>query len=156
MSYYHVLVKFAGNPEAIECIYSDLSVSELNSLFLKPYGKGEKALSGAKVVDVMSITWTQIIQTERPSAAELNDIQEKSRKEIQELNRDSSVVFISIGRGYDPEDISEAGKDVTSVYVTSPPGGKQSVLAAVANHQWVVAIIGGLVVAGLVAWLGWS
>lgn len=76
----------------------------------------------------------------------------------QHHNRDSdSVFFISLGRGYAPEDIEEAGSNVTERFINAPPGQERSGLAAkVVNNPWVVAIVGGVVVAGIVAWLGWG
>jgi len=156
VSYFHVLVKFSGDNEAIECIFKDLSQEQLKRQFLKPYRKGNRLLSGARVIDVMSIAWTQIIHTERLSEIELKIIQERSLQEIQDFNRNSSVVLISAGRGYADEDIAEAGEDVTAMFIKHPPGAAPSVVVSILNHQWVVAVIGGIIVAGVVAWLGWG
>ncbi len=158
MSYLHVSVKFRDAPEKVRCIFSDLSEKELEANFLKPYRLGRATLSGAEVIDVNSIVSTQIIETQRVSELELKEIQDISWKEIQEYNRHSdSVVVVSPGHGYNSEDIAEAGSDVTSRYITSPPGHQtSSIVSSALNHQWVVAIIGGLVVAGVAAWLGWG
>jgi len=156
VSYYHVLVKFAGGSEPPECIFKDLTLAQLKKQFLRPYERGWKVLSGTRVFDVMAINWTQIVQTERPSELELREIREKSRKEIEDFNRDGSVVLISIGRGYADEDIVEAGKDVTTIYIKAPPGATSNLISALLNHQWVVTLLGGVIVAGLVAWLGWG
>lgn len=158
MAFFHVLVKFRSEPEKIRCIFSDLTSQDLEMKFLKPYRAGRSTLSGAEVVDVSGIVWTQIIETERASDLELKDIQDKSWKDIEEFNRQSESVFlVSAGHGYNAEDIAEAGKNVTSRYITSPPGHQRSnVISNIMNHQWVVAVIGGLFVAGVAAWLGWG
>lgn len=158
MAYYHVLVKFKDQPEKVLCIFADLSAKELDLKFLQPYRKGQTTLSGSRVVDVNNIILTQIIETEKQSDLELKEIQAKSRNEIEQFNQNSgSVYLLSLGRGYDAEDIAEAGNDVTSNFISAPPGHRNSrVLATVFNNQWVVAVLGGIVVAGIAAWFGWS
>lgn len=157
MPYFHVLVAFRDAPNKIKCIYSDLSGSDLESKFLKPYRAGRSTLSGSEIIDITSIVSTQIIETARIMELELNDIQKKSWEEIEDFNRQSnSVTLVSIGRGHEPEDIVEGGADVTSKFITAPPGQQaSSSLSMILNHPWVVAILGGLVVAGVAAWLGW-
>lgn len=83
--------------------------------------------------------------------------QERSFREIQEFNRQSgSVTLISVGRGYEPADILEAGEDVTGKYIPGPPGdgAKASLATKVVNHPWIVTIGTGLIVAALAALLG--
>ncbi|MBE0614869.1 MAG: hypothetical protein IH604_14460 [Burkholderiales bacterium] len=156
MTFFHVLVKFKSAPDKARCVFSDLSRKDLESKFLKPYRAGRSTLSGAEVIETGNIAWTQIMETERGTAEELKDIQAKSWKDIEEFNRNSSVVLISAGHGYDAEDIVDAGNDVTSQFITSPPGEGSSVIIKIMNHQWVIAVIGGLIVAGLAAWLRWA
>jgi len=156
MTFFHVLVKFKPAPDTVRCIFSDLSRKDLESRFLKPYRAGRSTLSGSEVIHTSDIAWTQIMETARDSAEELKDIQAKSWKDIEEFNRNSSVVLISAGHGYDAEDIVDAGTDVTSQFITSPPGEGSSLIMRIMNHQWVVVVIGGLIVIGLAAWLGWN
>ena len=111
------------------------------------------------MIDSSRIRHTTIILTFDPSKVELPKIQERSRAEIDEFNRSSrSLVLIDIGRGYAPEDITEAGEDVTSSFITGPPGhgDKLAVLAAIRNNPTISAIVGGLILAGLVFFLGWK
>lgn len=138
---------------------SDLTDEDLHRKFVKPYQRGKNLLCGNEVVEVSHIRKVRIIKTERKSEAELKEIQDKSWKEVQEFNRQSdSVVFISPGCGYLPEEIVEAGKDVTGIYISGPPGqgGFWSVASEVVNHPWISTIGTGLIVAALVWWFGWN
>lgn len=157
MSYFHVLVKFKSVPEKVRCIFLDLSRQELEAKFLKPYRAGRRTLSGSEVIETADIAWTRIMETAGGSTQELKEIQARSWREIDEFNRQSSSVFlVSAGHGYNPEDIADAGCEVTAQFITSPPGHGAGAIAAMMNHQWVVAVLGGLIVAGLAAWLGWA
>ncbi len=158
MTYYHVLVELRDAPKKVRCIFSNLAAKELESKFLKPYRRGQRMLVGTEVIDTMAITSARIVETNHTSDVELQGVQQKSRREIDDINRRSeSVVFISVGRGYAPEDIEEAGADITARFIDSPPGQGQSDLATrLLNHPWVVAIVGGVIVAGIAAWFGWG
>ena len=85
---------------------SDLSENELRKQFLGPYQSGKNFLLGNEVVQVSHINKVSIVKTDKNSANELKEIQDKSWKEIQGFNRTSdSIVLISPGRGYN------AGRD---------------------------------------------
>jgi hypothetical protein len=155
MPYYHVLLRFDDAPERDRCVFSDLSESDLKARFVTPYKRGKNFLSESEVIEVSRIRKTTIICTNDPSESELKGIQEKSRKEIDEINRtSSSVFFVSAGPGYDPEDVAEAGVDVTATFITGPPGegDRLALVTAIINHPWISAIGTGLIVAAL-AWL---
>lgn len=158
MTYYHVLIELQDDPKKVRCIFSDLTSKALESKFLKPYRRGQRMLVGTEVVDTMAITSTRIVETNRTSDIELREIQERSRNEIDEFNRSSdSVVLISTGRGHVLEDIEEAGANVTTRFIKTPPGqGQSDLFARILSHPWVVAVVGGIIVAGIVAWLGWG
>ena len=159
MAYYHVLLTFQDSPDKVRCMFADLTERDLEARFLVPYRSGKSFLSGNEVVEASRIKKVTILKTNRVSAAELKDIQDKSWKEVQEFNRNSdSMVLISPGRGYDAEDIVEAGNDVTAEFISGPPGhgGGWGVVSAVMNHPWVSAIGTGLAVAALAYWLGWQ
>jgi hypothetical protein len=140
-------------------MFADLSEKELRTRFVAPYRRGKDLLCGSEVVAVSRIRTVGIVRTADTSDRELKRIQEKSRKETDQLNRSStSVVFLDLGRGYNLEEISEAGQDVTSTFILSPPGhgDRRTVVAAVLNHSWISAIGTGLIVATLLWWFGWN
>lgn len=156
MIYFHVLVKLEGSPDKIRRLLSDLSHKELEESFLKPYRRGQRMLVGGAVIDTMAITFTRIVETTRLSEVELLEIQKKSLREIDEINRRSdSVTWLSIGRGHDPEDIQEAGPDVTARFINAPPGQDQaSLLSGIYNHPLFLPTVSGLIVLGIAALFG--
>ena len=80
-------------------------------------------LCDKEVIRIVNIKKVEIIRTAQTSEIELSTIQKRSRSEIDEFNSQSESVFlIGLGRGQDPEDIVEAGEDVTSKYIVGPPG----------------------------------
>lgn len=123
MAYHHVLITFVDSPDKPRCVLSDLSEQDLKTQFVTPYRKGKDILCGVEIIRVGSIKKVQIIRTNEKSEVERDIIYEQSLKRDQEFNRQSdSVLLINLGHGYEPEDIAEAGEDVTSQYIFGPPG----------------------------------
>lgn len=122
MAFHHVLLTLSEAPSKLHCVLADLSAEQLEKQFLRPYRKGKNILCGNQVIQISSIRSIQIIRTKKTSERELSELQDRSFKEIQELNRRSeSVVIISPGRGYNVEDIVETGEDITSQHIIAPP-----------------------------------
>jgi hypothetical protein len=157
MAHYHVMLTFQAAPDKVRCMFTDLTERDLRTRFLVPYRKGRSFLCGNEIVEPSTIKKVTLVKTARASAAELKDIQDNSWREVEEFNRNSPVVLVSAGRGYDAEDIAEAGEDVTALFISGPPGhgGRWKVVSAVVNHPWVSSIGTGLAVAALAYWLGW-
>ena len=112
-----------------------------------------------EVVRVSHISKVRIVRTVDTSDLELKGIQEKGKRDLDELNRTSrGVVFLGPVSGYSLDDIGETGDDVTSTFILGPPGhgDKWTVVAAVLNHPWISGIGTGLILAALVWALGWS
>ncbi len=155
MPYYHVLVTFTDSPKNPQCVLDDLSEQELKTKFVKLYKKGKDILCDKDVVRIENIKSIQIIRTNKKSEDERSIIQNESFKRIEELNKQTdSIAIISIGHGYNPEDIVEAGEDVTSQYITEAPGyGASNFFLSFLNNPWIMTISTGLIIAALVAWL---
>lgn len=163
MSYFHVLIAFEGNANKFECPFQDLSEDKLKSDFLSAYQAGTNIFHNGMVIKTNEIAKVKIVETDQNSELELKNLQEKSRREIDEINRNSYATFIGFGRGYETSDLEELGIDVTSNYIHGAPGYKPkqevslspnlssqpSMWVRVINHQWFVAIVGGLIVTGL-------
>jgi hypothetical protein len=95
VAYYHALLSLQDEPKTVRCMFADLSESELRTRFVTPYRRGKNFLCGSEVVEVSRIKTVSIIRTTNRSDEELKRIQEKSRKETEELNRNStSLVFL--------------------------------------------------------------
>lgn len=159
MPFYQVLVAIEPEPDKLRRILTDLSEPQLSAQFVQPYRKGIDLICGNELVSLASLRKVHIVRTERTDTQERSALNDKSLKEIEAINREpGGVVFLSLGRGYEPEDILEVGTDVTAEFISGPPGnaqGLQRVLRLLSN-QWVVTVGAGLIVAGIVWWLGWS
>jgi len=156
MSYFHVIAQLNSNTSP-KCIFSDLSESDLEKKFLKPYRKGLDFLSQNLLIKVDELEAVHIIKTDNNIDVELKGIQRKVRAEIDEINRESNIQFLSLGRGYAQEDIIEAGTDVTQQYIEGPPGYSRIALPSFFGStllKWLGGILGGVVVAFIAKWLG--
>ena len=75
--------------------------------FVKPYEKGNPFFSGNDLISPNDLRSVQIIRTERQNEVERDEINRKDRERIDRLNNsDSGVFFVSIGGGYEPQDIA--------------------------------------------------
>lgn len=156
MAYHHVIAKI-GSEEKLRILFSDLSVEELSERFIKPYEKDTSFFSENCLISPKELQSVQIVRTERPDAMERDEINRKDLESIDRFNDSSSDVhFVSIGGGYQPQDISEVGEDLTHSFIHGPPGFRarrwEPPLKAVG---WVAGIIATVAAAGIVKWLGW-
>ncbi|EHU4959477.1 hypothetical protein MOU92_000011 [Vibrio parahaemolyticus] len=154
MSNYHVLIKEKDSDSWI-CLFKDLSEPELFAKFVLPYKKGVRLLVSGSVIETRSLKSIRVISTRFSHKAELQKLQERSRKEIDDFNTGSPIVLISPGDGYQDSEIKDCGDDVTDQFLTSAAGEVQetsSVKKLVGSSmfsQTVVAVI-GTVVGGLI------
>ena len=157
MAYHHVIAK-VGQSEKFRVLFADLSLPDLKKRFIAPYERGTSFFSGNDLVAPSDLRSVQVVRTDRADQEERERINNESRARIDKINRESTwAVFISPGSGYDPEDIAEAGEDITHSVIKGPPGfraGKWSTSAKVL--AWVASIVAVVVAAGVVKWLGWS
>ncbi|MEO0510898.1 MAG: hypothetical protein AAF065_13685 [Verrucomicrobiota bacterium] len=153
MKYHHVIASCKSLSQGYHELFADLSEDEVRSRFVNPYLKGEHILCGNDQIDVFGITKLMIIRTEESSENTRKRINEESLRRIDAINSQGGPIVISAGSGYHAEDIKEGGEDVTSQFITGAVGSKKA-------KPWYVNLIltvtGGLLVAGLVWWLGWK
>ncbi len=155
MTYHHVIAK-VGSEDKYRSLFLDLSASELSEKFLTPYEKGVAFFSGNDLISPSELRSVQIIRTERNEEAERDELNRISLAQIDEINRSGSVTFISAGSGYFPEDIADAGEDVTRALIKGPPGHKAGRWApSLLVFGWIAGIAATVAAAGLVHWLGW-
>lgn len=122
MAYFHVIVKVRASDDFIS-LFDDLTVDDLRAKFLVPYENGTSVFSASSILPVSEISAVKIIETNRDSRTERESIYRRNRESIDEMNRrDDGVYILSGGFGYSPEDIEEAGLDVTSIYIKRGPG----------------------------------
>lgn len=156
MSYHHVIAKI-GAEEKFRVLFTDLAIEELSERFIKPYEKGNPFFSGNDLISPNDLRSVQIIRTERQNEVERGEINRKDRENVDRLNAsDSGVFFMSFGVGYEPQDIAEAGDDLTHIFIKGHPGFKAGRWRApIKVIAWVGGIIAAVVTAGIVKWLGW-
>jgi hypothetical protein len=155
MTFHHVIAK-VGSDTKPRCLFIDLSAADLRSRFVKPYDRGHSFFSGTDLIAPSDIKSLQIISTARPEQIERSEINRRDLDRIDELNRSSDcVVIISPGAGYAPEDIAQAGSDVTQVFIKGPPGHKSGRwLPSLKVLGWTAGIAAAIIAAWLSNWLG--
>jgi hypothetical protein len=158
ISFHHVLIALADKPERLRCVFLDLTEKDLKARFLAPYRSGASILLNGEVIHLRHVVNVRVLRTDRNSEIELKELQDRSYAEIEEFNRRSpNVMLVSPGRGYAPEHIVDVGKDVTEDFVKGAPGHSSPFsFFDVINHPWTLTIGGGLLIAFLVWWMGWS
>lgn len=156
MSYFHVVAKRASE-ERYRSPFFDLSEADLMKLFVHPYEQGKAFFSGNDLISPSELSSIIIVKTANESDVERAEINRKSLERIDEINRSNDgPVFISAGSGYDPEDIAEAGEDVTHAYIKGEPGYKADRFAPPLKvAAWVGGILATVIGAGIIKWLGW-
>lgn len=156
MTYHHVIAK-VGAENKFRKLFSDLSAKALRECFINPYEKGESFFSGNDLISPSDLRSIQIIRTDRSEEIERDEINRKDRAKIDELNNSSSGVFlVSVGGGYEPQDISEVGEDITHTLIKGAPGFKAGRWdPSMKAIGWIAGIIATVVAAGIVKWLGW-
>lgn len=156
MPYFHVIGKLNYSDEA-RVLFSDLSQEDLKRDFIKPYERGSTFFSGSELIDSRTITQIRIIETPRVEALEREEINRADLKSIDEMNRQSSgVVLLSLGAGYEPEDIAEAGEDVSRQFIKGAPGFKRGFASHITPmFGWMAGIISAVIASGISKWLGW-
>jgi hypothetical protein len=142
--YFHVIVEKDSNNS--EALFTDLKERELKKLFVKPYRKGKDIFIDGVIHKNDSIQKVFLIETVNPSKDELEVIKKESAEWLERVNREPGPKIISAGRGWVKEDIVEAGKNVTTNFIKSPPDNSPSFFSSFISNPWVIRIFGGLIV----------
>ena len=156
-AFFHVLVRTTEDA-FLRCVFSDLNRDQLKSKFLRPYFQGASILCvGAGVVDSRQIRQVHISKTPKSAQDELLDLRETSRQRIDEMNRNSPVVFITLGEGWSEDELHKVGVDVTEDYLEGrAPGSKSNRILAFISNNWITTIGAGLILALLIKWFGFN
>jgi hypothetical protein len=154
--YFHVLLELDEVTSELQCVLADLSEAERKSRFLGPYGRGETLVCGGRVIETTRIRRVKVVRTEHRNAHELRVLRDQHRAWIDSNNPQAgSLTFLSLDRGKRLEELAESGADVTSKYVASAPAHSALARAVrLLNNNWLVAIIGGVILAAILAWVG--
>lgn len=153
--FYHVIG--AVEDRKPEMIFSDLTRKVLMSDFVGPYRRGETFFAGAQIVAPSKLRSVRIVETTTREADACAQLNREDLAQIAEFNRTSGITIISPGRGYDPDDLADAGRDVTSIYLKGGPGSSAGLLGlSKAAIGWTLGIAAGVLATGAAKWLGWA
>ena len=152
--FHHVLG--AIGDRQTEVLFSDLTARELRKQFVIPYMRGITFFAGTAVVAPAELRKVRIIETPVNEAKAREQVNRDSLAHIAEINRTSGLFIISPGQGHQPDDIEEAGDDVTRTFLHGGPGSASVLLGLSKNAAgWLLGIVGSVLAAGLAKWLDW-
>ena len=148
--FFHVLIMPSNNPERL--LLADLSRTDLERRFLRPYKRGEKLTVSGQIVDPHALDRVRIIRTDAAKESAMDAVRQKGFAATDRTNADlhSSGVFIMPSLYGSDTDIEHAGEDVTAAFVKGAPGSGKDVWGYL-NNRWVVGI-GSAVISGLILW----
>lgn len=149
--YFHVVAWTRQSTEDPIFLFGDLSETQLKRQFVRPYRSGGKLHLGQRVLNAAELMGARIIETVEPKAEALKAMQERSLRQIDEVNSHTSWEYwVSTGYGWDDEDIAYAGNDVTTRYVNGRPGSPSLSYQIVHSH-WLRVVGAGLVLLAISA-----
>jgi hypothetical protein len=153
--FYHVIG--AVDDRKAKMLFSDLTLKDLISDFVRPYERGEKFFAGGRVVAPSELRLVRIVETAVPESDARGKINQDDLASIAEINRTLGFIIISPGRGYEPDDLVEAGTDVTRTYLRGGPGSSVGLLGLSKQAiGWTLGIVAAVIATGAAKWLGWS
>lgn len=146
--FYHVLIKIRGERE--DLLLWDLSQSALKQKFLKPYRSGKKIPVSGKIIDPHALESVRIIMTNECRNEAMERLMTESILSTNKINENNRGAYF-IGSIYGSNtDIEHAGTEVTKEFIIDAPGSAKTIGYYI-NHPWVLTVLGGLIVAILVA-----
>lgn len=153
--FYHLLGADGGGK--VQVLFSDLDLTELNKSFVKPFRRGESFFAGSRLIRPLELQTILIIETSERESTVRQRINRDDLARIEELNRDSNIVFLSPGIGYAPEDLLEGGADVTRQFLSQGPGASATLFGMSKRLLlWILGIVAGVLSTGLAKWVGWA
>lgn len=156
MNHFHVFVRQEGGT-TLRVFVRDLAEEEVKHRIVRPYRRGTSIVHGGKIIPIESLRELRICMTNDTFEQAYSSEHAAHCRAMEELNRDSGVLVLSVGPGHD--DMADSFEDVTDQFLRGKePGdaGRPSLFAAITNHPVVSAVLGGVVLAGLTFYLGWN
>ncbi len=154
MNYFHVFVCQEGQA-ALRVVAHDLTADELKRHIVKPYRRGTSIVRGGKITPIASLRELRICVTSSAFEQAYSFEHAAHSREMDELNRNSGVFFLSPGPGHD--DMANSFENVTDQFLHGKEPGDASrphFLVSITNHPIVSTVVGGVVLAALVFYLG--
>ena len=156
MHYFHVFVRQEGDAN-LRVLARDLEEQEITRQIVKPYRRGTSIVHGGKIIPIASLRELRICKTDAIFEQAYSAAHAAHSKEMDELNQGGGVFFVSAGPGYD--DMAESFENVTDRFLRGKEpadAGRPSLFVSISNHPIVSTVVGGVVLAGLVFFLGWK
>ena len=156
--YFHVFLSVEPAPEKQRCVFSDLSEAALRASFVRPFKEGKNLPCANEIIPVSNVRRFTITSTDDRSETVLKRFREASNEALDKHNRESSGLVFLGGLGFGPDDLVRMGTDVTAKFISEAPDRvpRPSLINRLFNNSWVVGIAGGVIVAGIAAWLKWN
>lgn len=154
MNYFHVFVCQEGET-ALRVVAHDLTADELKRHIVKPYRRGKSIVRGGKIIPVASLRELRICVTSTAFEQAYSFEHAAHSREMDELNRNSGVFFISPGPGH--VDMANLFENVTDQFLHGKEPGdanRPPLLVSITNHPIVSTVVSGVVLAALVLYLG--
>ncbi len=156
MDYFHVFVRQEGET-TLRVVALDLTEDEIKRQIVKPYCRGTSIVQGGKITPLASLRELRICMTSIAFEQAYSSEHAAQSRKMEELNRCGGVFYLSPGPGHD--DMAYSFENVTNRFLRGKePGnvGRPPLLVTIANHPIVSIVVGGIVLAGLVFYLGWK
>jgi hypothetical protein len=147
--FFHVGMWFSDTRDP-DLLRTDLSEKALRSGILKDYRAGRRITENGTNFDLSKVVKIKISSTGAQAADVIKQEDEQAELARMKFNRSSNWVTMIGLPTSELRDILEYGENVTDQFITAPPGSGFSIIE-ILNHNWVITIIGGLVVALIVA-----
>jgi hypothetical protein len=152
MDYHHVYLRRLGE-DALRLFLRDQSDLQVRDRLVAPYLKAGTLVDEGTIVPVSTLAEVRIVRTDHPFDQAYSVTHQKRVSEIDQLNREGGVYFITPGPGHD--DMAAEWDNVTSEFLKGRApgsGAKPSGLIALTNNRLVGGLVVGVVLA-LIYWL---
>ncbi len=126
MPYYHVRLTPKSDPSKQE-VSLDLTLQELTARFIDPYNKGQTLMISGKAIAADDVDRILITTSEDDATA----LRARLRARQREMAENGVIDF----RGITESQVASQGEDVTSQFISGPPGSAAPALQATQESQ---------------------
>jgi hypothetical protein len=151
ISYFHVFIQ-QDSDDKLRCFLKDLVPDAVRTRVVKPYKKGRSLVNGGQIVPVGSLRQLQVFRTDCDFEASYKKAHAEHRKQMEDLNREGGLYFLSAGPGHD--DMSDEWPNVTEEFLRGcapgidvEPSFVQKLSHDPTVSATVAAVVGGLILA---------
>lgn len=154
MDHFHVFARQEGEAE-LRVLAADLTEAEVKRRIVRPYRRGTSIVHGGTIIPIASLRELRICKTSLPFDESHEAECVADAEEIALLNRSGDLTFVSPGPLRD--NMAECFDNVTEQFLRGrEPGdkGQASLFSSITNHPIISTVVGGLLLAAAVFYLG--